>query len=133
VISSRGSDGQILRHSRIVGDTGPADAERNIGLRSGSYVEAAGARIKYDCRHLGHLGGESDMPDTGASKRCYVSGAIRHGCRRPVSSRVPVAAGRVEIPSRAAGEKIRQREQAGQKQMESEFHLSGFTARTARK
>jgi len=60
----------------------------------------------------------------GSAERCDVRRAIRHSWWRPVSSRVPVADGWVEIPSRAAGEKIRKREQASEKQSETEFHLS---------
>ena len=74
---------------------------RRTGGRSD--IKAAGARMKYDLRHLGHRGGKAEALDTGAGKRCHVSGAIRHGCRRPVGRGVPIVAGRIQAPGGAVG------------------------------
>ena len=62
-------------------------------LESAVILKLLAPGLKYNLRHLGHRGGESKAPDTGASKRCYLGGAIGHGCRRSVGRGVPVSAG----------------------------------------
>lgn len=100
-INSRGRiDLEMLLHSGKIGNAWPANGHRPG--RSGRDGIRARGRVEDDAIH-GDLHGHRHTREIREAESRVVIAAIRHGVGHPVRGRVPVTAGWVEVPRRAAG------------------------------